>query len=345
MATSRTSTMLSAAVDVGRDLAEAEAAHEAHRGPGRVVGAEHEGRVDDHHREPVGGEAERLELGLVLGVDVGDPEVADLERGRLVGGALAASRPRSRRRSRCGRRARPRPRAPPRRRSARRAGWRRRRPRGRRRAARSARRRGRRGRRPSIARRTARRSVTSPVARSNSSSPRWPRSEPRRASSAQLVAALGERAHEVRAEEAARAGDQGLAPFRLILERDLRGPATAELIRRPEWARAPAPPSSPTRPPICPTSWSPSTASTGSASTSPSTASSAARARSAPPSTTTSTSACAAATRARPPPSPRSATSSRSTSRCSPRAARSSRSTSRPGSRAPTTRRCRRASS
>ena len=167
-ATSRTSTMLSAAVDVGRDPAEAEAAHQTHRGPRRIVGAEDEGRVDDHHRQPARGEPERLELGLVLGVDVGDPEVADLERRRLVGGRRSASRPRSPRRSTCARR-RSTPassassktiRAPRRlasktasrsaaRSEVRPATWK----------TRST---------PSIARRTARRSVMSPVARSNS---------------------------------------------------------------------------------------------------------------------------------------------------------------------------------
>ena len=75
------------AVDVDGDPAEQEAAHEPHRGPGRVVRAENERRVDDHHGQPLGGVSEGLELGLVLGVDVGEAEMPDLEGRRLVGGA------------------------------------------------------------------------------------------------------------------------------------------------------------------------------------------------------------------------------------------------------------------
>ena len=61
-------------------------------------------------------------------------------------------------------------------------------------------------------------------------------------------------------------GDQG----RCHAGRTLQSAPEANRLIRQRGARAP--PSSPTRPPICPTSWSPSTASTGSASTSPSTA-------------------------------------------------------------------------
>ena len=83
---SRTSTMLSATVHVRRDPAEQKATHEVHRGPLRVIGPEHEGGIDDHHRQPVGGEAQRLDLRLVLGVHVGDPEMAGPERLALVRG-------------------------------------------------------------------------------------------------------------------------------------------------------------------------------------------------------------------------------------------------------------------
>ena len=54
---------------------------------------------------------------------------------------------------------------------------------------------------------------------------------------AELVARAGERPGEMRAEEAARAGDQCLAPSGCILERRLR--SVRQLIRKPRWARTP----------------------------------------------------------------------------------------------------------
>ena len=63
---------------------------------------------------------------------------------------------------------------------------------------------------PSIALRTARRSVTSPPVRSISRSERWSRLDPRRSSTRSAVAALGERADHVRAQEAGASGDEGL---------------------------------------------------------------------------------------------------------------------------------------
>ena len=100
--------------------------------------------------------------------------------------------------------------APPRKRCARRGRSCPRPRRGPGRAARSGRRRGKPARRLPCARRTARRSVTSPVARSNSMP--LDRLEIRAAACehAQLVAALGERAGEMRADEPRGAGDQGL---------------------------------------------------------------------------------------------------------------------------------------
>ena len=69
--------MLSAAVDVGRDAAAAGSGGRARiEVPLGSSGPEDERRVDDHHVEPVGGEPQRLDLGLVLGVDVGDPEAS-----------------------------------------------------------------------------------------------------------------------------------------------------------------------------------------------------------------------------------------------------------------------------
>ena len=50
-----------------------------------VAGAEHVRRVDDHHRQAVRGQAHRLELGLVLGVDVGQPVAPGAEDLVLVG--------------------------------------------------------------------------------------------------------------------------------------------------------------------------------------------------------------------------------------------------------------------
>ena len=84
---------------------------------------------------------------------------------------------------------------------------------------------------PFIARRTARRSVMSPVARSNSTSSSWSRFELPPSEQAQLVAARGERAHEVRAEEPAAPGDQGLGMQRPRATARDRGRGHADLIR------------------------------------------------------------------------------------------------------------------
>ena len=81
------------ALDVERDLAQQHPADQAIGGPGGVVGTEHEGRVDDHQRQAVGGNAKCLHLGLVLGVDVGDPEVSGREGLILVGGATRLGGP------------------------------------------------------------------------------------------------------------------------------------------------------------------------------------------------------------------------------------------------------------
>ena len=57
-----------------------------------VIGAEHEARVDGDDVEPVGRHPPRLGLGLVLGVDVGDAEAPGGERLVLVGGAAGTRR-------------------------------------------------------------------------------------------------------------------------------------------------------------------------------------------------------------------------------------------------------------
>ena len=112
-ATSRTSTMLTAAVDVGRDAAQEQPPDQPVRGPAGIVGAEDEARVDDDDRQALGGDAHRDGLGVVLGVDVGDAEPAGLERLGLVGRRRPARRGRPRRRWRCGRPGSPRRAAPP----------------------------------------------------------------------------------------------------------------------------------------------------------------------------------------------------------------------------------------
>ena len=58
------------AVDVGRDLAAQEAPHEHRRGAIDVAAPEHVGGVDDHDRQAVRGDPQRLVLGRVLAVDV-----------------------------------------------------------------------------------------------------------------------------------------------------------------------------------------------------------------------------------------------------------------------------------
>ena len=102
------------AVDVGGDPAAQEAAHELGRRAAHVAGAEHVRRVDDHHRQPLRGEAQRLDLGLALGVDVGQVVARGVEDLVLVGGRAAPRRADRGHRRRVHRRARPRPAAPPR---------------------------------------------------------------------------------------------------------------------------------------------------------------------------------------------------------------------------------------
>ena len=157
----------------------------------------------------------------------------------------------------------------------------------------------------------------------------------------QVVAARGERPRQVRADEPGRAGEQRLSPLRADRRcSDARRGCIAVRLRSGEHGRrhrhdgvsprgagrrARHPPGQPLRHPRRRT---------------------AARERHRRRRVRRLLRAPAAQrARARRPPSRRSATSSRSTSRCSPTGARSSRSTSRPGSPAPTARPCRPASS
>src|SRR5207342_3918591 len=75
-------------VQVARDAAKQETAHQGIGGSARVrvLGAQDERRVHDHHGQALGGGAHRYQLGLVLGVDVGDPETTHGERVILVDG-------------------------------------------------------------------------------------------------------------------------------------------------------------------------------------------------------------------------------------------------------------------
>ncbi len=75
-------------VRVDGDAPEHEAAHEAGRAARQVSAAEHVGRVHAHEREPVRGQAQRLDLRLVLRVHVRDVEAAGREHLRLVGRAV-----------------------------------------------------------------------------------------------------------------------------------------------------------------------------------------------------------------------------------------------------------------
>ena len=85
---------------------------------------------------------------------------------------------------------------------------------------------------PFIARRTARRSVMSPVARSNSSSARWLEVGPAPGEQPQLVAALGQRANEVAADEAGSAGYKRLRHAEIYGGRQALTDRTAHMAER-----------------------------------------------------------------------------------------------------------------
>jgi hypothetical protein len=75
-------------VHIGGQLAAHDAAHELGGGVIDIAGAEDEGGIDDHQRQPARGQAQRLHLGLVLGVHVGQLIAAAKEL-RLIGDGAA----------------------------------------------------------------------------------------------------------------------------------------------------------------------------------------------------------------------------------------------------------------
>jgi hypothetical protein len=80
-------------VHVERDLAQEDTPDQAVRGPGRIIGTEDEGGIDDDDIEAVGGQAKGLELGLVLRVDVGDAQSSRGEGLVLIRGPARRCRP------------------------------------------------------------------------------------------------------------------------------------------------------------------------------------------------------------------------------------------------------------
>jgi hypothetical protein len=88
------------ALDVGAEPAEQESPQQSHRRPGRIVGTEDEGRVDEYERQAPRRRPQALYLGLVLRVDVGDAEVPELESSLLVGRAPSPGGPDRRHRRR-----------------------------------------------------------------------------------------------------------------------------------------------------------------------------------------------------------------------------------------------------